>query len=77
VTKCWELSEGRIDVHSERRSGGSSLISAEPLQKTEGKIRVNQHRTVRGLCYTEGDEFLDSIVTGDETWVLGSWFSAS
>jgi hypothetical protein len=46
VTECCELSEGRVDVHTEQRSGGSSLISADPLQKTEGETRVNQHRTV-------------------------------
>jgi hypothetical protein len=46
VTECCELCEGRIDVHNEQRSGGSSLISADPLQKTEGEIRVNQHMTI-------------------------------
>jgi hypothetical protein len=49
VTKCWELSEGRNDVHSEQRSGGASLISADLLQKTEGEIQVNQHSTIREL----------------------------
>jgi isocitrate dehydrogenase kinase/phosphatase len=126
VTKCCEFSEGRIDVHNEQRSGRPSLISDYVLQKTEGEIRVNLHKTEREIhhiipkasnttihegvvenlrfrklcalcvpnmltddhktkqicitlkylmCYAEeGDEFLDAIVTGEETWVFFSTF---
>ena len=124
VTKwCREISEGRIDVHYEQRSGRPSLISDDLLQKTEGEIHANRCMTIRELhhiipevskttiheavteklgysrklCtrwvpkmltddhktkrtgsvlkflmhYTqEGDEFLYSIVTGNETRVF-------
>jgi hypothetical protein len=63
VTEYCELSDGRIEVHNEQRSEWPSLISVDLLHKTEGEIRVNQQRMVRGLCYTEeGYEFLDSIL---------------
>jgi hypothetical protein len=47
VTKCCELSKGRVGVHNEQRSGRPSLISVELIQKTEGEIPVNQHKTIR------------------------------
>jgi hypothetical protein len=51
VTKwcCREFSEGRTDVHDERRSGRPSLISDDLLQKAEGEIRTNQRRVIRDL----------------------------
>jgi hypothetical protein len=120
VTKwCHEFSEGRTDVHDKQRSNKTSVISDDLLQKIEGEIHANRHRTIRELCHIisevsetticeavteklgyrklcacwvpkmltddhkmkrmgsmlkflmryaqEGDEFLDSIVTGDET----------
>jgi hypothetical protein len=47
--KCCELSEGKIDVHNEQRSGRLSLISVDLLQKTEGELCINQYRTAREL----------------------------
>ena len=42
VTKwCSEFSEGRTDVHDERRSGRPCLISYELLHEIEGEIRAN------------------------------------
>ena len=50
VTKwCSEFSEGRNDVHNERRSGRPSLFSYELLHETEGQIRANRRVTVREL----------------------------
>jgi len=50
VTKwCYELCEGRTDVHDEQRSGNPSLISDEILQVTEGEIRANRRVTIREL----------------------------
>jgi hypothetical protein len=46
VTKCCELCEGRVDVHNVKRSGRASMMCVDLLQKTEGEIRVNQHRTI-------------------------------
>jgi hypothetical protein len=48
VTKCClEFSEGRTDVHDEKRSGTPSLNSDEILQETEGQIRANRRVTIR------------------------------
>jgi hypothetical protein len=50
VTKWWrEFSKGRTDVHDEQRSSRPSLISDDLLQKTEEKIRINRHGTIREL----------------------------
>jgi len=50
VTKwCREFSEGRTDVHDERRSGRASLISDDCLQGTEGEIHANRRVTIREL----------------------------
>ena len=50
VTKwCSEFSEGRTDVHDERRSGRPSLISYELLHEIERAIRANQCVTKREL----------------------------
>jgi transposase len=50
VTKwCREFSEGRTDVHDERRSGRPSLISDDLHQEIEGEIRVNRRVTIREL----------------------------
>jgi transposase len=46
---CREFSEGRTDVHNEQRSGRSSLISDDLLQKIEGEISANRRRTIREL----------------------------
>jgi len=43
VTKwCCEFSEWRTDVHDERRSGRSSLISDDLLQEIEAEIFCTQ-----------------------------------
>ena len=50
VTKwCSEFSEGRTDVHDERRSVRPALISYSLLQETEGEIRANRRVTIREL----------------------------
>ena len=116
----WTSSEGRTDVHGEKRDCRPSLISDDLLQETDGEIRANRLVTIRELHHLipevskttiheavaeklgyrklctrwvskmlmddhktkrmvsslkfltrypqEGDDFLDSIVTGDETW---------
>jgi hypothetical protein len=38
---CREFSEGRTNVHGERRSGRPSLISDDLLQKIEVEIRAS------------------------------------
>jgi hypothetical protein len=50
VTK-WshEFFKGRTDVHDEQRSIRPSVIADDLLQKIEGEIRTNQHRTIREL----------------------------
>jgi hypothetical protein len=47
IKRCCELSEGKTDVHDEKRSGRPSLISEELLQKTERVIRANRRGTIR------------------------------
>ena len=50
VTKwCREFSEGRTDVHCEKRGGRPSLISDDLLLETEGEVRVNRRVTIRQL----------------------------
>jgi transposase len=46
---CHEFSEGRTDVHDEKRSGRPSLISDDLLQETEGEIRAHRCLTIREL----------------------------
>jgi hypothetical protein len=50
VTKwCREFSEGRNDVHNERRSVRPSLISDGLLHEIEGEIRANRRVAIREL----------------------------
>jgi len=49
------------------------LIQSPAKCEVRSVIRMKQMGSVLKFltCYTqEGDEFLDSIVTGDETWVF-------
>jgi hypothetical protein len=121
VKWCREFNAGRTDVHDEQRTGRSSLINIDLVQKVEDicadrcvtinelhgmilevskslvheivkkkfdycklcawwvpKILIENHKKNQmGAALTflthyseKGDEFLDSIVTGDESWVF-------
>jgi hypothetical protein len=50
VTKWWlEFSEGRTDVHDEKRSVRPSLVSDDILQKIQREILANRRGTIREL----------------------------
>ena len=49
MKRCSEFSEGRTDVHDERRSGRPFLISYELLHEIEREIRANRRVTIREL----------------------------
>ncbi|UYV62960.1 hypothetical protein LAZ67_2002627 [Cordylochernes scorpioides] len=85
VTVGWvrEFKNGRTDVHDEPRAGRPS-VSDETIAKVEAAMLEDRRVTVRKLCDLVPDvskttidkilrehleEFLDSIVTGDVTWV--------
>jgi hypothetical protein len=46
---CHEFSKGMTDVHDKQRSSRPSLFSDDLLQKTEGEIHANWHRTIQEL----------------------------
>ncbi|GFW94457.1 uncharacterized protein TNCV_2701781 [Trichonephila clavipes] len=50
VTKwCRHFSEGRTDVHDERRTCRPSVISVALLQRTEDEIRANRRLKLKEL----------------------------
>ncbi|KAJ4446219.1 hypothetical protein ANN_12913 [Periplaneta americana] len=56
-----KFNEGRISVHDEQHIGRPSLINDDLVRAVNEKIHEDRSE--------QDDEFLDYIVTGDETWV--------
>ncbi|KAJ4439971.1 hypothetical protein ANN_08102 [Periplaneta americana] len=72
-----QFSEGRQSVHDEECSGRPSLINDDRVELVGAEKPDNRTQNATlGAALTflqryhdDGDEFLDRIVTGDETWI--------
>ncbi|KAJ4444846.1 cGMP-dependent protein kinase, isozyme 1 [Periplaneta americana] len=63
MVRIWvrKFNEGHVSVHDEQRTSQPSLINDDLVRAVGEKIYEDRSE--------QGDEFLDHIVTGDETWV--------